>query len=292
MKPNLLIADGDDQLCQRHGKFLERKGYAVELTAGGVDCMARLRRSRPAVLVLAQELPWGGAAGVLCCLREEGPPVPPRVVLTTSGPDADGLHELLAAPVVYALQRPFALADLLEAVQCAASAPVLPGVNGVIRSGQSVEKMQAPAETGLTGESPAARPGVLVVDDEACVRELLRVALRPRGFDVWLAASGQEAVELYGRHRDKVVAALLDVRMPGLSGPETLKALRQIDPQLRCSFMTGDPGNDQTREWLQQSGLPVLAKPFELEKLAQVLHSLARGDGESLARVGDLARSC
>ena len=60
------------------------------------------------------------------------------------------------------------------------------------------------------------------------------------------------AVDLYRRHRDEIAAALLDVRMPGMNGPETLEALREIDPHLRCSFMTGDPGSTRTREWLER----------------------------------------
>ncbi len=291
MNRNVLIADGDGELGRLYGNFLTREGYAVEVAAGGVECMARLRRSRPAALVLALELPWGGAAGVLSCLREEGPPVP-GVVLTTCGPDADGLQEPLTAPVVHALQKPFALAALRQAVQLASSPPAPAGADGAILPGHASGTMGTPAKPGLDGRPPAARTGVLVVDDEAGVRKLLRVALPLLGFDAWLAASGREAVELYRRHRGQIGAALLDVRMPELSGPETLDALRQIDPQLPCSFMTGDPGSDQTREWLEQSGVPVLAKPFGLEKLAQVLRRLAGGDGASPSRTGNLVGLC
>ncbi len=138
----------------------------------------------------------------------------------------------------------------------------------------------------------ATRTGILIVDDEASVREMLRAALSHRGFDVWLVADGWGAVDLYRRHRDKIAAALLDVQMPGLSGPETLEALREIDPQLPCCFMTGEPGSDQMQERLERSGVPVLAKPFGLEKLAQILRSLARGDGESVAREVNLISSC
>jgi CheY-like chemotaxis protein len=271
---NLLIADGDAQLGQLYGAFLAREGYAVEVAAGGVDCLAALRRSRPAVLVLELELPWGGAAGVLSCLREEGPPFP-GVVLTTCGLDEAALHEQLAAPVVAALHKPFPLAALRQAVQFAASPPARACADGAALPGELAGQPQTPAEPRPAGGPRAARAGVLVVDDEAGVREMLRLALEYQGFDVWLAASGREAVELYRRHRDRIAAALLDVRMPGLSGTETVAALRQIDPRLPCSFMTGDPGSDQTRDSLARSGAPVLAKPFRLEKLAQVLRHVA-----------------
>jgi CheY-like chemotaxis protein len=47
---------------------------------------------------------------------------------------------------------------------------------------------------------------------------------------VWLAAGGQEALDLYQRHREAIDVVLLDVRMPGLDGPQTLAALRALNP--------------------------------------------------------------
>ncbi len=274
MNRNLLIADGDDELSQLYGKFLTREGYAVEVAAGGVECMASLRRSRPAVLVLGLDLLWGGAAGVLTCLREEGPPFP-GVVLTSHESCPKPLRDLLAAPVVSVLQKPFPLTALRQAVHFATPTPAPACVDGVaLRVGRLGSTLTS-ADTDPTGAPPSGRTGVLVVDDEVHIRQMLQIALPRQGFDVWLAASGREAVDLYRRHRNMIGAALLDIRMPGLSGPETLQALREIDPELPCSFMTGDAGSDQTREWLEQSGVPVLAKPFRLETLAQTLRRMA-----------------
>ena len=72
---------------------------------------------------------------------------------------------------------------------------------------------------------------------------------------------------------------------------ETLDALWEIDPQLRCSFMTGGPGTEQTRQWLEQSSIPILAKPFGLEEVVQLVRRLAGGNGASLVQMPDLARS-
>src|SRR5207253_1911478 len=63
---------------------------------------------------------------------------------------------------------------------------------------------------------PARKPGVLIADDEARLRALLVVALRQHGFVVWLAADGQEAVEIYRDHRPEIDLLVLDVGMPGL----------------------------------------------------------------------------
>ncbi len=291
MNPKILIADADDRLGRFYESILTREGYAVEVAAGGADCVTRLRRSRPAVLILDHDLPSGGAGGVLFCLREGGPPFP-GIVLTACGPVSEPSSNLPAAPAVFVLQKPFALAALRQAVRFASPMPSPARANGAIPAGGQREKMATPAESDPPVGPSDARKGVLVVDDEAGIRELLRVALPHQGFRVWLAASGQEAVEIYRKQRDKIVAALLDVQMPGPSGPETMEALRQINPRLPCSFMTGCPDSNRTLEWLVQSGVPILPKPFALEKLGQVLRRLAGGGEESPARLGNLVSSC
>lgn len=118
--------------------------------------------------------------------------------------------------------------------------------------------------------------GVLVVDDEPMVRQLLELALSLHGFQVWTAAGGREAVELLRQHADEIGLALLDVQMPELDGPWTLAALRQINPELRCCFMSGNTG-DYSEDMLLGLGADHLfQKPFGLGDLARTLQLLLR----------------
>ena len=71
-------------------------------------------------------------------------------------------------------------------------------------------------------------PGVLVVDDDHLVRVLAQMGLERDGFEVWLAANGREAIDLYRTHRKDISVVLLDVCMPDLDGPHTLDALRTL----------------------------------------------------------------
>jgi len=119
---------------------------------------------------------------------------------------------------------------------------------------------------------------VLVVDDEEPVRTFLGFALRRSGFTVRAAASGREAVEMYRRHHGDIAAALLDVRMPGLDGPGTLVALRDLDPGLPCCFMTGDPGEYEVADLLAFGASCVLHKPFRLDEMIEVVRQLAGGE--------------
>jgi DNA-binding NtrC family response regulator len=121
---------------------------------------------------------------------------------------------------------------------------------------------------------PQRSSGVLVADDDEAVRRMLAVGMRTHGFAVWLAANGREAVELYREHADGIDVVLLDVRMPGLAGPGTLAALQEIDPRVRCCFMTGDAGYYSDRMLVELGAAAVFRKPFRLREVAQRLRRL------------------
>ena len=114
-------------------------------------------------------------------------------------------------------------------------------------------------------------PVVLVVDDYEDLRRILGQALRHFGYDVLLAASGREALEVYRRRGQDIDLVLMDVLMPDGDGPQTLDALRRFDPGVRCCLMTGDPGNYRLADLLQRGAERVLVKPIALEELIQVV---------------------
>jgi CheY-like chemotaxis protein len=124
-------------------------------------------------------------------------------------------------------------------------------------------------------EVSAAKPGVLVVDDEPLLLAVLDAGLHQRGFAVWLASNGLQALEVYQAHRKEISIVLLDVRMPGLDGPRTLTALQRLNPAIRCCFMTGNMGLYTPEELTALGAVEVFAKPFDLTRLAEALWQLA-----------------
>jgi CheY-like chemotaxis protein len=121
------------------------------------------------------------------------------------------------------------------------------------------------AEPGASGQ---ARPVVLVVEDDGPVRQMLGQALPLHGHDVELAAGGAEALEIYRqKHIDLV---LLDVQMPGMDGPATLKALRSMNADVIGCFMTGWPGDYSSSALLEMSA-GLIQKPFVLAELCRLI---------------------
>jgi CheY-like chemotaxis protein len=132
-----------------------------------------------------------------------------------------------------------------------------------------VEKSQATGRSSLP--KVPENPGVLVVDDEHLVRIMVQLGLERSGFQIWLASNGREAIEFYRENREQIALVLLDVRMPGLDGPETLKALRELNPKVLAGFMSGDMGSYNPEKLFQCGAAFYIAKPFHLDKLTAIL---------------------
>lgn len=131
------------------------------------------------------------------------------------------------------------------------------------------------AQERVTATRP---PTLLVVDDDDTLRTVLARELRRRGFDVHSAGSGAEAVEMYRRLGGRIDLALLDLNMPGMSGPDVLAALGRIDPLVRCCFMTADARPETLAALRKAGGREVLAKPFaSLAEVCETLRRLADG---------------
>jgi CheY-like chemotaxis protein len=112
---------------------------------------------------------------------------------------------------------------------------------------------------------------VLIVDDEAFIREIADETLRGHGYRVLTASHGSEALELYERHSREVRAVVTDLSMPVMDGPATVRALRERDPDIRVVVMSGR-GDGATRA----SGLGVLGflpKPFTPRMLVEVVQA-------------------
>jgi CheY-like chemotaxis protein len=123
---------------------------------------------------------------------------------------------------------------------------------------------------------PREKPGVLVADDEYMVRIMVQLGLERNGFDVWLAPDGRAAIELYRQHRERIDVVLLEVCMPGLSGPQTLEALRELNPDVRACFMSGDE-DAYDPEALRRHAAQLIPKPFRPDQLADTLRLVMQG---------------
>jgi two-component system OmpR family response regulator len=133
----------------------------------------------------------------------------------------------------------------------------------------------------------------LVVDDEAALGDLLRMALRYEGWDVRTAASGQEALAEARTFSPDVI--VLDVMMPDLDGLQVLQRLRGAGSDVPVLFLTAKDAVDDRVAGLTAGGDDYVTKPFSLDEVIARLRGLLRRSSRIVSaaidpeiRVGDL----
>ncbi len=109
---------------------------------------------------------------------------------------------------------------------------------------------------------------VLVVEDEASVRKLVRTALEANGYAVLDAASGEEALDVARAHRGPVHLLLTDVVMPGMNGRELAGRITARYPEARVLFMSGYTDDAIGRHGVLEPGTDFLEKPFAPAQVA------------------------
>jgi len=116
------------------------------------------------------------------------------------------------------------------------------------------------------------KPTLLIVDDEAGVRELLTRFAGKEDFEVLVAGSGGEALDVLKEKRPDV--AMIDLRMPDVGGLEVLRGIREVDPECQVILMTAHASVDTAIEAVKLGALDYVSKPFDFERLRQLLGSV------------------
>lgn len=112
---------------------------------------------------------------------------------------------------------------------------------------------------------------LLIVDDETDVREFAANFFRKRKVDCITAASGEEAITIVEQQKPDLV--LLDIKMSGIDGVETLKRMKELNENAKVIMVTGrKPGEDSSFEKCNQLGaLDYIHKPLELDELERIV---------------------
>ena len=115
---------------------------------------------------------------------------------------------------------------------------------------------------------------VLVVDDEPAVRAVTRGMLERAGFDVLVASDGQDAIEVFREQQDRVIAVVLDLAMPRMSGKEALAEIRTISPMVAVLLATGYAARDADVQVDDDPFCDYIQKPYDTEDLLAGLQKL------------------
>ena len=122
--------------------------------------------------------------------------------------------------------------------------------------------------------TPRGRTTLLVVDDEASIRELVRAGLEAMDLQCELAASGEEALELFSAEPARFAAVITDLRMPNMDGTTMVHRMREIAPGMKIIVASGSTSKTEF-EILEQIGqITYLPKPFTIPKLQECVSTV------------------
>jgi signal transduction histidine kinase/DNA-binding LacI/PurR family transcriptional regulator/CheY-like chemotaxis protein len=128
-----------------------------------------------------------------------------------------------------------------------------------------------PTTPTLPPTSPASVRGtetILLVEDEPAVRRAVRRFLEEHGYQILEAADANEALSLWQRHRHAVALTVTDLVMPGLSGHELARRIRDMNPTARILYLSGYVEEPLPTDQPEEMAIPLLAKPFSADTLA------------------------
>ncbi len=112
-------------------------------------------------------------------------------------------------------------------------------------------------------------PTILVVDDEESIRELVAEVFSRRGWDIEVAESAEEGVELVAKKKFDVVVS--DIMMPGINGLKFLEYIKELSPSTAVILITGYPSIDIAVDAVKSGAFDFIVKPFTVDKLELIV---------------------
>jgi CheY-like chemotaxis protein len=115
---------------------------------------------------------------------------------------------------------------------------------------------------------------VMVVDDDAPIRTVTQQALESFGYRVLLASNGSDALAVYEAHQAEIEIVVMDMMMPVLDGPATIRLLSAMNPGVRIIATSGIKSNQEVARTISPSVKMFLPKPYNAESLLRAVASI------------------
>ena len=265
----VLVVDDERPTRILMERELPQSGCKVVAVPSGEEALEVLSRQEFDVVLLDLKMPGLGGVETLRRLRSSG--VTAEVVVLTGHPDVDTAIEAMKLGAYDYLTKPFKLSEVEAVLRRAAEKRQLQEENTALR--RMVGRRFIIDQRGRRILSERHPIEVLVVDDERPTRILMERELPQSGCKVVAVPSGEEALEVLSRQEFDVV--LLDLKMPGLGGVETLRRLRSSGVTAEVVVLTGHPDVDTAIEAMKLGAYDYLTKPFKLSEVEAVLRRAA-----------------
>ncbi len=261
-KVKLLFVDDEEEFLATMARALGRRGIEVVCATSGREALRVLSLHDFDVAVIDVKMPGMDGVELFGRLKEVLPGLP--VIMLTAHGTVSQAFETGREGIYDYLAKPCEVDVLVGKVQAAAAT--------------------RPAKQAAQGQETSL-PGVvrvLLVDDEVELLTSLSPVLSRRGMEVSTASSGEEAIDFLEHQIADVV--VLDIKMPGMDGIETLRRIKSDSLDTEVVLLTGHPDMDNAFQGMKQGAFDYIIKPPALEELVDKIKTAFRRRQEKLER--------
>ncbi len=136
-------------------------------------------------------------------------------------------------------------------------------------SDQHVASREMPAQDILKGQET-----ILVVDDEKIIADVTQGMLEQFGYQVLIARSGQEAIDIFRTNPDRIDLVIMDMIMPGMNGGEAYDRIKAIKPDVKVILSSGYSLNGMAKDIMSRGIKAFIQKPFRLGDLSRIIREV------------------
>lgn len=234
----VLVVDDDETTRKQLKRILGKEGCDVLLAADGAEAVKVFESEQPGVVMTDLRMPNIDGMELLHYVKKVAPLT--QVILITAHGDYDlAIHALRGGALDY-LRKPIDLDQLFLAI------------------GRAKENL-------ARFRDQAARPKLLIIEDDETARNRLARVLTKEGYSVLTAADGEEGVRRFEETRADVV--LTDLKLPKKDGLAVLRAIREITESVETILFTGYGDEEAAIQAMREGATNYLRKPIDLDQL-------------------------
>lgn len=235
LQPKIMVVDDDPGMRLTLEGILEDEGFDVVSAEDGYRAIELAKQSHFDLIFMDIKMP--GINGVDAYKEVKKVSQSSMVIMITGFAVEELIKEALEEGAYAVIYKPFEMGQIIDIV------------NKVLR-------------TAL----------VLLVDDKATDREILRAILEDNGYQVKEACDGPEAIAMASEQHYGLI--LMDIKMPGMDGFTAVEKIRQFDPQVKALFISGYTMEEPVIESLRQGAYAALSKPVDPDELLELIRSV------------------
>jgi DNA-binding NtrC family response regulator len=247
MLENILVVDGEVASRDTFYEVLSSMGYRVTCVSNGKEALLRIERDSPALVVVDSQITPMDCYEAMTKMKEFNSDMD-FVLLTKADPSPLEKEKAMAAGALATLKKDFSTHHMLKEILT------------ILK--EQVRDVRKETRQGK----------ILLIDDEAEIRNMLSSFLTMKGYNVATASSVEEGLMDIRTQKPQLV--LCDIRMPGMDGLMVLKKILQIDPSIKVVMLTAIQDEEMIAEAFKEGAADYLFKPCSLKKLDALVSSI------------------